>query len=117
MRRSSASGRAYRGTAILANARLAAIVNQGSGLTLRCHQTTLPRQRFGVFMSNLRLTFACGPYDRTQALRDGTIRPEGIELTYLALQPAEIFWRMLQYREFDASEMSLSNYTTLLDKG
>src|SRR5207253_2546611 len=45
-------------------------------------------------MSNLRLTFACGPYDRTQALRDGTIRPEGIELTYLTLQPAEIFWLM-----------------------
>jgi 4,5-dihydroxyphthalate decarboxylase len=68
-------------------------------------------------MSNLRLTFACGPYDRTQALRDGTIRAEGIDLTYVALQPAEIFWRMLQFREFDVSEMSLSNYTTLVDGG
>jgi 4,5-dihydroxyphthalate decarboxylase len=68
-------------------------------------------------MSNLRLTFACGPYDRTQALRDGTIRPEGIDLTYVTLQPAEIFWRMLQYKEFDASEMSLSNYTTLVSGG
>src|SRR3954447_25723422 len=68
-------------------------------------------------MANLRLTFACGPYDRTQALRDGTIVPEGIDLTYLALQPAEIFWRMLQYREFDASEMSLSNYTMTLASG
>jgi 4,5-dihydroxyphthalate decarboxylase len=68
-------------------------------------------------MSDLRLTFACGPYDRTQALRDGTIRPEGIELTYLPLQPAEIFWRMLQYQEFDVSEMSLSNYTTLVSAG
>jgi len=26
------------------------------------------------------------------------------------MQPAEIFWRMLQYNEFDMSEMSLSNY-------
>jgi 4,5-dihydroxyphthalate decarboxylase len=68
-------------------------------------------------MSNLRLSFACGPYDRTQALRDGTIRPEGIDLTYVALQPAEIFWRMLQYKEFDVSEMSLSNYTTLVGGG
>jgi 4,5-dihydroxyphthalate decarboxylase len=68
-------------------------------------------------MTNLRLTFACGPYDRTQALRDGTIRPEGMELTYLTLQPAEIFWRMLQFKEFDASEMSLSNYTTLVSGG
>jgi 4,5-dihydroxyphthalate decarboxylase len=68
-------------------------------------------------MANLRLTLACGPYDRTQALRDGTIAPEGIELTYLTLQPAEIFWRMLQYREFDVCEMSLSNYTTLVSGG
>ena len=67
-------------------------------------------------MSDLRLTFACGPYDRTQALRDGTIRPEGIDLNYVTLQPAEIFWRMLQYQEFDASEMSLSNYTTLVER-
>jgi 4,5-dihydroxyphthalate decarboxylase len=68
-------------------------------------------------MSKLRLTFACGPYDRTQSLRDGTLAPEGIDLVYLSLQPAEIFWRMLQYREFDASEMSLSNYTTLVSQG
>ena len=68
-------------------------------------------------MANLRLNFACGPYDRTQALRDGTIKPEGIELTYVTLQPAEIFWRMLQYQEFHASEMSLSNYTSLVSDG
>jgi len=68
-------------------------------------------------MANLRLTLACGPYDRTQGLRDGTITPEGIDLNYLTLQPAEIFWRMLQYREFDVSEMSLSNYTTLVSQG
>jgi 4,5-dihydroxyphthalate decarboxylase len=68
-------------------------------------------------MTKLRLTFACGPYDRTQSLRDGTLAPEGIDLVYLALQPAEIFWRMLQYQEFDASEMSLSNYTSLVSRG
>src|SRR5262249_11880476 len=76
------------------------------------------RSRLGnSFMTNLRLTLACGPYDRTQALRDGTIKPEGIDLNYVTLQPAEIFWRMLQYKEFDASEMSLSNYTTLVNSG
>src|SRR5258705_6205261 len=68
-------------------------------------------------MANLRLTLACGPYDRTQALRDGTIAPEGIELNYINLQPAEIFWRVLQYQEFDVSEMSLSNYTSLVSGG
>ena len=71
----------------------------------------------GMGMANLRLTVACGPYDRTQALRDETIRPEGIDLTYVTLQPAEIFWRMLQYKEFDVSEMSLSNHVTMISRG
>src|SRR6184192_578745 len=65
-------------------------------------------------MSKLRLTFACGPYDRTLALRDGSIQPEGIELNYIASQPPDIFWRMLQFNEFEISEMSLSNYVTLV---
>jgi 4,5-dihydroxyphthalate decarboxylase len=68
-------------------------------------------------MGNLRLTFACGPFDRTQALRDGTIKPEGIDLVYLSLQPAEIFWRMLQFEEFHMSEMSLANYAMLVAQG
>ena len=68
-------------------------------------------------MANLKLTLACGPYDRTQALRDGTIRADGIDLTYLTMQPAEIFWRQLQYQDFDVSEMSLSNYTSLVSDG
>ena len=63
-------------------------------------------------MSKLRLTFACGPYDRTLALRDGSIQPEGIELNYIASQPPDIFWRMLQFNEFEISEMSLSNHAT-----
>lgn len=67
-------------------------------------------------MASLNLSLACGPYDRTQALIDGTIRPEGIELNYIQLQPAEIFWRQLQYGEFDVCEMSLSNYTMLASK-
>jgi 4,5-dihydroxyphthalate decarboxylase len=68
-------------------------------------------------MADLQLTLACGPYDRTQALRDGTVRPDGIELTYVAAQPAEIFWRMLQYREFEVSEMSMSNYISVVGAG
>src|SRR5215203_4592264 len=74
-------------------------------------------QASGPPMSKLRLTFACGPYDRTQALRDGTIAVDGVDLNYVTMQPAEIFWRQLQYQEFDASEMSLSNYTTLVAGG
>src|SRR5436305_10839214 len=68
-------------------------------------------------MADLALPLACGPYGRTLALRDESVKPDGIALTYVARQPAEIFWRMLQYQEFDVSELSLSNYTTLVDRG
>ncbi len=61
-------------------------------------------------MSGLRLTLACGDYDRIRALKDGAIRPEGIELNVIPLQPEEIFWRMIRNEEFDVSEMSTSSY-------
>ena len=65
----------------------------------------------------MQLTLACGRYDRTQALIDGRVRPEGVELNYLALRPGETFWRQLNHEEFDASEMSLSSYTILRSEG
>ena len=68
-------------------------------------------------MGALRLVFAGGDYDRTRALLDGTIRPEGIDLTYVPLEPEEIFWRMLQYQDFDASELSMSAYITWMFRG
>lgn len=66
-------------------------------------------------MSRLELTFACGDYDRTRALEDGSVRPDGIELTYLRLPVEETFFRMLRHREFDVAEMSLSTYVATLD--
>jgi 4,5-dihydroxyphthalate decarboxylase len=66
----------------------------------------------------MQLTLACGRYDRTQALIDGRVRPEGVEhLNYLALKPGETFWRQLNNQEFDVSEMSLSSYTILRSEG
>ncbi|TWP50444.1 ABC transporter substrate-binding protein [Lentzea tibetensis] len=56
------------------------------------------------------ITLACGRYDRTDALRTGAVRPEGVDLTYLALPPEEVFYRMLRHREFDVAELSLSSY-------
>jgi 4,5-dihydroxyphthalate decarboxylase len=65
-------------------------------------------------MSKLRLTLACWNYDRTRALADGSVQPDGIELTYLNLPVEETFFRMLRYREFEVAEMSLSSYTVSL---
>lgn len=61
-------------------------------------------------MTRLRLTLACGDYDRTRALHDGTIAPEGIELVCLRLAVEDIFFRMARFAEFDAAELSLSSY-------
>lgn len=62
-------------------------------------------------MPRLPLTLACWDYDRTRALMDGRVQPEGIDLTYLPLGMPESFFRMLRHGEFGASEMSLSWYT------
>jgi 4,5-dihydroxyphthalate decarboxylase len=65
-------------------------------------------------MSKLRLNLACWNYDRTRALADGLVRPDGIDLNYLNLEVEETFFRMLRNREFEVAEMSLSSYTVSL---
>ena len=67
-------------------------------------------------MNRLRLSFACWDYDRTRALADGSVRPDGIDLVFLTQPVEETFFRMLRYREFDCSEMSLSSYVASLDR-
>jgi 4,5-dihydroxyphthalate decarboxylase len=62
-------------------------------------------------MAKLRLNLACWNYDRTRALADGSVQPEGIDLNYLDLPVEETFFRMLRYREFEVAELSLSSYT------
>lgn len=65
-------------------------------------------------MDKIRLVLACWDYDRTRALMDGRIQPEGIQLTYLPLVIEETFFRQARFREFDASELSFSSYVASL---
>ena len=62
------------------------------------------------------MTLGCWNYDRTRALMDGSVQPDGIELNYLNMPVEETFFRMLRHREFDCAEMSLSSYTVSLHK-
>jgi 4,5-dihydroxyphthalate decarboxylase len=62
-------------------------------------------------VSKLKLSLACWNYDRTRALMDGSVQPDGIDLNYLNLSVEETFFRMIRHREFDVAEMSLSSYT------
>ncbi|MBI4523230.1 MAG: ABC transporter substrate-binding protein [Deltaproteobacteria bacterium] len=61
-------------------------------------------------MGKLKMTLACWDHPRLRPILDGLIEPEGIELNPISLPPHEIFWRMLKYEDFDASELSLSGY-------
>ena len=68
-------------------------------------------------MSNLHLTLACEDYDRTRPIKDGIVKPEGIELNYLVMPVEEIFWRMMKYEEFDVSELSMGAFLTAASRG
>src|SRR5579884_4082514 len=65
----------------------------------------------------LRITLACGATDRTLPLILGDVRPAGIDLTFLRMQPEEVFFRMTRYAEFDAAEMSFSSYLLRRSRG
>jgi 4,5-dihydroxyphthalate decarboxylase len=66
-------------------------------------------------MPALPMTFACGLYDRMLALQTGDIKPDGIDLNFLVIDnPREIFDRMSNRLEFDACEMSSSEYVSRL---
>jgi 4,5-dihydroxyphthalate decarboxylase len=65
----------------------------------------------------LSLTFACGVYDRTVPLQAGTVRPEGINLQFVDLEPGELFRRQARNAEFDVSEFALATYTLLTGRG
>jgi len=67
-------------------------------------------------MSRLKLTFGCWNYDRTRALMDASVVPDGIDLNYLNMPVEETFFRMLRHQEFDLAEMSLSSYSVSMHK-
>jgi 4,5-dihydroxyphthalate decarboxylase len=69
-----------------------------------------------VARSKLRVTLSIWDYDRTRALADGSVAPEGIALNVLELPVEETFFRMARYREFDVAEMSMSSYTVSLNR-
>jgi 4,5-dihydroxyphthalate decarboxylase len=59
------------------------------------------------------ITFACGLYDRMQALYTGEVRPEGIDLDFVNIDaPRAIFDRMAGGSEFDMSELSSTEFIT-----
>jgi 4,5-dihydroxyphthalate decarboxylase len=68
-------------------------------------------------IAQIPITLACGDYDRTRAIKDGRVPVEGCTVTYLPLEPEEVFHRAFKHQEFDVSELSLSSYLRTVDSG
>lgn len=66
----------------------------------------------------LKLTMACGDYEIVRALKEGTVRAEGIELVMLTgMGSRERHWRMARKREFDICEANVGAYFMERDHG
>jgi len=67
-------------------------------------------------MADLNLTLGIFDYDHVRDLTSGRIKPEGIHLTCLQMEPAETFGRFLAHQDWDVSELSFGNACATLDK-
>ena len=69
-------------------------------------------------MPRLSLSFACCRYDRMEAIREGAVAIEGIDLDCITLKSGrEVFDRMVGGREFDVAELSASEFISLHSRG
>ena len=68
--------------------------------------------------TRIPLTLACGDYEIIRPLKEGIVRPDGIDLTVLtAMDSTTRHWRFLRGQEFDAAEVSCSSYMVARDQG
>jgi 4,5-dihydroxyphthalate decarboxylase len=69
-------------------------------------------------MPRLSLTYASCKYDRIEALRSGDVQVEGVDLNVIVFPSGrQIFDRMVGGEEFDASELSASEFISLMGRG
>jgi 4,5-dihydroxyphthalate decarboxylase len=68
--------------------------------------------------TTVELTLACGDYEIMRPLKEGTVRPDGIELKIVtAMDSPTRHWRFLRNNEFDMAEVSCSSYMAACDNG
>lgn len=65
----------------------------------------------------LPLTFAVHDYDHVRDLASGAVAVEGVSLRCLQHPVEEIFFRLVRFREWDISELSLAKYCSLRAAG
>ena len=66
----------------------------------------------------IELSLACGDYEIMRALKEGVVRPDGIDLKVLTdMDSPTRHWRFLRNGEFDVAEVSCSSYIAARDQG
>jgi 4,5-dihydroxyphthalate decarboxylase len=65
----------------------------------------------------MNLTVACGDYDKTRRLLDGSLGIEGYQLKLSSYPPEEMFRRALEDAEFDISELSVNLFMQRIGRG
>ena len=64
-------------------------------------------------MSDLSLTIACSDYDHVRDFASGKVKAEGIDARFIEFGVEEIFYRFLNFREWDVSELSFGKYVSM----
>ena len=68
--------------------------------------------------TTVELTLACGDYEIMRPLKEGTVRPDGIDLKVVThMDSPTRHWRFLRNREFYMAEVSSSSYVAARDNG
>ena len=67
-------------------------------------------------MAKVPLTLAISHYDHVSELVTGRVQVEGVELNPLNLQIEDIFFRMINHRDFDVAEISMAKFAALMSQ-
>ncbi|HEY1504916.1 MAG TPA: hypothetical protein VGF92_11495 [Stellaceae bacterium] len=67
-------------------------------------------------MAKLKLILGCWHYDRTRALADGSVQPDGIELEYRSAPQVGAIMERTMKGEFDVSELGITYYLRSLEQ-
>lgn len=71
----------------------------------------------GRQLGNVNITIATNDYDRTRGIKDGQVKVDGCDVTYLTMLPEEMFFRAVRYAEFDVTELSFSTHMLQTQRG
>ena len=66
---------------------------------------------------DIPITMVAGNMDRLAAIRDGRVKVEGCDVTFIPMEPEEVFFRAFRYAEFDCCELSFSSYIRVTSQG